>query len=246
MALTQYNRLGMIASALYRDLIRDPHLVGLWVLNEAGGGTFYDRCTLNVLPATVSGSPTYSVALGNGHYGCTLAAASSQYASLSTPSSLAFLDATAHAAVSVLKVSNTAAIKTIISRRSNAGNTPGWEFRFAADETLEYVMCDDSGGQDRVGSDAALATATLVMPGFSKSGAGAAAVTLYSGGTAVADTDDANACAGDPTYTGINASLGARNNADQFFDGTLGMTAVFSAAKTAADFRRWAVLGGFL
>ena len=216
------------------------------MMNEAGGGTVYDRCIQNALHGTVSGSPTYSVVLGNGFYGVTLAAASSQYASLGTPSSLAFTDAGAHAVVALLKVNDTAAVKTIIGRRSNAGNTPGWEFRFATDETLEYVMCDDSGNQDRVGSDAALTAATLVMPGFSKSGAGAAAVTLYNNGAAVADTDDANLCAGNPTYTGINASQGARNNADQFFDGTMGLIAVFNAAKTAADYRRWAYLAGQL
>lgn len=246
MSLVTYALQGARARSLYWDVIRDPDIVMFHVLNETNGTTAYDRCTRNIIDGTLVNTPTQGAALGNGFNGMTFSAASSEYITLGTPSALAFLDAGACSVVAVCSVNNTAAVKSIIGRRSSAGNTPGWEFRFAADETLEYSLVDDSAGADTVGSDAALTTGTQLMVGFSKSGAGAAAVTLYSAGIAVADTDDANAAAGDPTYTSIAACIGARNATDQFFDGSIGMIAVFNAAKTANDFKRWAYLASLL
>lgn len=247
MALVTYNYLGSRARRLFWDLVWDPDLVALWCMNETGGGTVYDRCTKNIINGTVNAAPTYSVALSNGFYGLTFSASSSQYVSLGTPASMAFNRADAFSAIALLTVNDTAAIKVVVGRRSNAATPQGWTMQLSATEVLTVVLVDSGGGTIQVDSNAALSTGTLIMPGFSYSGSGAATgITLYNNGASVADTDTTNTMTTDPSYTGVNASIAGRNDADLFFDGTIGMLAVFNAAKTAADFRRWAFIAGQL
>lgn len=150
-------------------------------------------------------------------------------------------------AVALCNVNNTAAHKAIASYCSSA-MVNGWFFGIDSVESMWVRLSNSAGDLISVQSDVAVTTGALLMPGFSYSGSGAAAgVIEYLGGVAVAATALADGWAsGTATYAGSTANIGAASGADRFFDGTLGIVAVFNAAKSANDFSRWARLAGLL
>ena len=247
MALVTYARQGLFARRLFWDVARDPNLVGLWLLNETSGTTAYDRCTKNLINGTLTNTPTLDVALGNGFNGMTFSAASSQYVSLGSPSGLGFARTDPFSIICLATQNDNAAVKALISRFTSGGpNNQGWIFFFDAGEKLLFQFWR-VGENINVTSNAALSTGTLIMPGCSYSGSGAASgVVLYNNGVAVADTDTTDTLTGTVDYTNATASIAAYDVNTGPHDGSIGLIAIFDAAKSAADFRRWASLAGLL
>ena len=233
---------------LFWDILRDPNLVMLHLLNETSGTTAYDRCTRNNIDGTMVNTPTLGVALGNGFNGMTFAPASSEYINLGTPSGLAFNRTDPFSVVYLGKFNDDAENKIVVGRQAGTG-FGGWHFGLGTTELMRFQFVDNgdpSPGVILVVSDAALATATLHMPGMSYSGSGAATgVVFYNNGAVVADTDSTDTMSTNPVYTATTAYIGAKAaTPDSFWNGTLGLVAVFNAAKSANDFSRWAKLAG--
>lgn len=242
--MPSYALQGERAHRLFRDIIRDPDLAALWMLNESAGLVAYDRCTKNIINGTLVNTPTLGVDLGNGHKGMTFAAANTEGIALGTPPALAFNMADLFSVVAFASVNNTAATKAIVGRSEQTSNE-GWILFFSATEHLTLLFEDSGGGATVITSDAPLATGTVHMLGFSYAGS-AASVRFYHNGAILASTITTDTMITDPNYTGIAAGIGHQNAASAFHDGSIGPVAVFSAAKTAQDFRRWAYQAGLL
>lgn len=223
------------------NLITDPHLAMLHVANEATTSALRDL-GINGIDGTIVGAPTQGVALGSGFTGITLAAASSQYITLSSSTALQLGDATAHGIVIVTTFNNTAAVKALLSMLSTDGAN-GWEAYLDASENLCYAY-NSGAGVDLVTSNSPLTTSSLQIIGISKTGAGAAAISMYVAGSVIADTDTTNTASGDATYTSVSGRIGAtRSGTTSPYDGGIGLVALISGrAPSAYDHMRWADL----
>ncbi len=248
MAVTTFATQTGGARRLFHDIVHHPNLVMLHMLNETTGTTTYDRCTKNAITGTTSGSPTLGASLGNGFSGMTFSAGSSQYVNLGTPSALAFNRTSPFSILVALSVNNTAVIKRIIGR-VNAATGGGWFLQFSAAEVLRFAFIGQTvANLIVVDANAASTTGALLLIGMSYSGSGAASgVTLYSAGAAIADTDTTDTMSDDPDYTGLSAGIGANLHAlGSYYDGSIGLIAVFNVATAAVEYKRWAGLAGFL
>lgn len=234
------------ARELLKNLVTDPNLVTLHILNETTLATLKDF-GLNQLGLTLVNAPTKGVDIGNGFRGVTFSAASSQYGTFGAQNSLGtgLLSARTDrlSAIAICNVNNTAAIKTLVSYcASNLTN--GWSLSIDSVESILVRLGNSAGDLMDMQSNAAVALATELLVGFSYSGSGSASgITLYKNGVAVAATALNDAwSSGLATYSGAVACIGACNAADRFYDGSIGLVAVFSATKTAIDHLRWADL----
>lgn len=235
-----FNQLGPHAQALFWDLISDPNLETLWVMNETGGGTIYDRCTKNGTNGTVNGNPAYSKAISNHFYGLDFDG-TGDYVDFGNVSALNFERTAAFSAVAIINP-NVSADNCIVSKHNG---TSGWEFSMNASRNLVVQLTNtDTTNEIVVTSTSALTNGTATLVGFSYSGSSAASgVTLYVDESSYADADTTDNLAATIQTSG-SVQVAARNSGAAF-NGDIAMVAIFSAAFSGPDFQRWGWLGGF-
>lgn len=238
-----FNRLGPAARQLFHDLIHDPNLVGLWVMNEAGGGTILDRCTLNRLDGTVTGNPAYSKAIGSGFYGLDFDG-TGDTVNLGHVEALNFERTDTFSTVTIVNP-NISAEGEIIGQYDSLVDLPGWVFGMNASRQIFLRLSSAAGNVLEVRGGTALTNGTAYQVGFSYAATSAPAdIILYVNGAAETPTTVSNTLSASiVTPAGVLARIGANSSqtADEF-NGDIGILAVFNAVKTAADFRRWAFL----
>lgn len=233
------------AAALAYNLKVDPDLVALWMMNEQSG-IIIERCTKNRLnSASVNGAPTYSATLGD-FWGLSDAAV---WLGFGNQASLAFERTDAFSVLAI--ISPDAANGVIIGQYHTSATPRGWMFfqgNDAAGNRRGQVDLEfQNANRIYVYTDVDYAVSTAVMVGFSYSGSGAASgVIFYRNGAVDASSVLADTLGANSIVSTAPANIGAFDNGTYIWNGKIGPIAVFNAAKTAADFKRWAGLGGFL
>lgn len=248
--LMGFNTLGPSARRLYHDLWRDPHLQGLWLMNE-GTSAIYDHALGSRNNLTMVSSPTYGATAAPGFPGVTLTAANKHYATGGQVND--FTSAAERSALAVLTMNSRPSAAAIMGKYNN---NQGWVWALQASGQQQVLM--GAGGASTIWriSCTTNATGTPVMMGFSFSplnaGTGTVAepedFTFYTNGVgSTVGANGASGAVGVTTSTNDFAIGAAVNSANSTFcaDMTIGFVALFSAQKTAADFARWARLGGF-
>lgn len=225
--------------ALIEKILAHPNVVACWPMDEASG-SILDRSTLR-LTGTVTGSPTYGVALGKGFRGVTLAAAPSF--SFGDVSALAF-ERTSPFSILVLLNPNISAAGSIINKLNSAGY-PGWRLDFTAAGLL-YLDLRNSAGRCMTQSNAAPANGTLTLLGATYSGSSTVAgIILYKDGATYADTDQVDTLSAGTIIDTSPAQIGAIG-AGILLNASLGLVAVFNAVLTAREMRDFAHIAGFV
>lgn len=237
----QFNVQGTNARLLFHDLYSDPALISLWTLSEKSG-TVYDRSKTNRLDGTVAGNPVYSSALTNGFYGLNMDG-TGDWAAIGDVTALDFERTNSWSILTVIRP-NISAFAYIISKWANAG---GWRYSLNASSQAHFQLFSPVDSTNlEITSDTALVNGTDYMllvtyPGDSV----AASVAHYVNGVVTAETVVANTLAAN-IDTANAVRIGAATTGANNFVGIISMTAVFTGAKTAADAKRWAKLGGFI
>lgn len=203
-------------------------MVSWWELSEASG----DRADSH---GTNTLTDTNTV---------TQAARPGRYLSLGDVAALSFDLDDAFSALAIVDPTVTL-VGSILSKWDSA-NARGWDWQIDGDRK-PHVILQNTASTNLIDviANAALTNGTDVMLGFSYDGSEAASgVTLYRNGAADADTDTTDTL--DATIDHDSAAqIGARAGS-QPFNGDIAFIAVFNAVKTAAEFRRYAAIGGFL
>ena len=242
----QYNQNKDAAKRLFRELIFSPNLAMLFVMNEKGGGTLYDRCLINRLTGTVNGNPAYSKDIGN-FWGLDFDG-TGDYVDLGSAAVLDFENNEAFSALCVLDPNVGGTTSNILSKRAVTGNQRGWNWQIAATTRLPMLILQSTAtNRIVITGDNALTNGTDVMLGFTYTGSVAASgVTLYKNGATDADTDTADTLTTTIVATS-SGTIGGVNGATDLMNGDIGFVALWDGrALSAVEMRRFAYLGGFL
>lgn len=240
-----YNTLGDRARRLFHNIIHDSDLVCLFPLNETTS-TVYDRCSLHRMTGTVSGNPTYSKSILSGQFYGLDFDGTGDLISLGDVSGLNFERTNTFSAVALVVPDDASTARVIVSKFDTTANR-GWYFRLssAASPLLNVVLANGGANLLLAVSTTAVAEGSASMVGFSYDGSSTQAGTLFY----INGVNDTNAGAApslsDTILTSDAAQIGGRDSTE-LWRGDLAFVAVFSAVKTAANFRRWAFLAGVL
>ena len=228
-----FNLLGQNGRALYHDLWRDPELVGFWPLNE-GTSAVYDRALAYRNNATALLGPAYGAAIG-GLTGMTFTKSSSHEVRIGDVAALNFERTSPYTIIAAVKHNSFTSEQCYLSKT----DVRGWYWEANASAKQYYVAFSTGPTYTIVEANAALTSGVPYLLGVTLSGAtNAAGCKLWQNGTTVAQTTVLDTLSLTVTSTGA-ASIGQRLTGG-YFDGNIGFVAVFNAAKTALDMKRWA------
>lgn len=234
--------LGTPARRLFEDLVYDPDLQLLLPCNEASG-SLVDRCVRNQLTATVTGAPVYDADLGRGFRGVTLNGTTDSF-SLGSVFSYEYTQAFSLLAVVKPAVGS---IQTVYAKE-DSGITRGIFWYIDASGNLVFNEMNSNTNLITVSGPAAMASATQYVISVSYTGSGlASGVTQYKNGAALAPTVVSDTLGAATIINSAPARIGARGTSPNlWYSGSIAMVALFNAAKSAADHRRWAAMAGVI
>lgn len=241
-AVVPAHSLGAPARRLFEDLIYDPDLQFVLPCNEPSG-SLVDRCVRNQLTASATGAPVYDADLGRGFRGVTLNGTTDAF-SLGSVFSYEYTQAFSLLAVVKPTVGS---IQTIYAKEDSA-ITRGILWYIDASGNLVFNELTSNTNLITVSGPSALASATQYVIGVSYTGSGlASGVTQYKNGTALAPTVVSDTLGAGTVINTAPARIGARGvSPNLWYSGSIAMVALFSAAKSAADHRRWAAMAGVI